>query len=129
MSRSKITTYADTLIVGENSGPTAINIPAPTSSQYPTSKLTITVAALPGDGTVLLSDGVPAVTDGQVLTVPQLTGLEFKPTPWTFGQSSTFSYSVTDPSGLSATGTATLAVAADVLLTTAASLVTTAASL
>src|SRR5205807_610506 len=83
-----------------------------------------TVAALPDDGTVLLSDGVTAVYVGETLTVLQLTGLEFKPTMGAFGQSSTFTYKVTDPSGRSATGTATLAIAADVLppVTTAASL-------
>ena len=62
---------------------------------------------LPNDGTVLLSDGVTAVTAGETLTVTQLTGLLFKPTGGAFGQTSTLSYTVTDPAGLSTTGTAT----------------------
>ena len=56
------------------------------------------------------SDGVTAVTAGQTLSVAQLTGLMFKPTAGLFGQSSTFSYKVTDPSGLSTTGAATLGI-------------------
>ena len=58
-----------------------------------------------------LADGVTAVTSGEILTVAQLTGLTFKPTSGVYSQSSQFTYSVSDPSGLSASGTATLAIA------------------
>src|SRR5205823_4436358 len=68
---------------------------------------------LPSDGTVLLADGVTAVTSGEILTVAQLTGLTFKPNSGVFSQSSTLSYTVTDPTGLSTSGSATLAIGPD----------------
>jgi hypothetical protein len=33
---------------------------------------------VPGDGTMLLADGITAVSVGETLTIAQLTGLEFK---------------------------------------------------
>jgi hypothetical protein len=106
------TTVAASLTVAENSGATAIGIRAPSDPSHYGSPLSITVSGLPNDGTVFLADGT-AVTNGQHLTVAQLTGLTFKPKPGLFGQSSTFSYTVTDTSGLSSTGSATLAIAPD----------------
>src|SRR5438067_7744228 len=123
-TKSTITAYADTLTVAENASATQINIPAPSDSQYASAKLSVTVTALPTDGTVLLADGVTAVYVGEALTVNQLTSLLFKPTAWKFGTSSSFTYSVSDPSGTIATGTATLAIGPDTMppVTTAASL-------
>jgi len=123
-STSTLTTTPDLLTVNENSGPTPIGIVAPVDSLYPSSRLTITVTALPSDGTVYLSDGVTPVSIGRTLSVAQLTTLIFKPTSGLFGTSSTFTYRVTDPSGTAATGIATVSIAADSRppVTTAASL-------
>src|SRR5205807_31783 len=101
-------TSAAALTVAENAKATAIGIAAPTDINYASSDLTITVTGLPSDGTVLLADGVTAVTSGAILTVDQLTGLTFEPASGVYSQSSQFTYSVTDPSGLSAPGAATL---------------------
>ena len=123
-ANSKLTTTVAALTVAENSGPTAIGIVAPKDTRYSSGQLTITVTSLPTDGTVLLADGVTAVFVGEMLTVAQLTGLEFKPTSGIFGQSATFTYSVTDPSHSTATGTATLSIGPDTMppVTTAAAL-------
>src|SRR5216683_2354047 len=118
-------TTAASLTVAENAAATAIAIAAPTDANYAASQLNVTVTgALPTDGTVYLADGVTAVTSGEILTVAQLIGLTFKPTSGVFSQSSTFIYTVTDPSGLSASGSATLAIGPDTTppVTTAASL-------
>jgi Ni,Fe-hydrogenase III small subunit len=104
------TTVAASLTVAENSAATAIGIAAPADLNYSASQLAVTVTGLPNDGSVLLSDGVTAVTAGETLTVAQLTGLMFTPTAGAFGQNSTFTYTVTDPSGLSTGGSATLAI-------------------
>jgi hypothetical protein len=99
-------------------------IAAPTDPNYSASRLSVTVTGLPTEGTVLLADGVTAITNGEILTIAQLTGLEFKPTAEAFGQSSTFAYTVADPNGNKALGTATLALGPDPMppATTAASL-------
>jgi hypothetical protein len=107
------TTSAGSLTVAQNSVPTRIGITAPTDPNYSASQLTVKVTGLPTDGTVLLSDGITQVMAGEVLTVAQLTGLMFKPPPGAFGKSSTFTYTVSDPSGLSATGAASLAIGAN----------------
>ena len=119
-----LTTFSDLLKVNENSGFTAIGIKAPSDSQYPASKLTVMVTGLPTDGTVFLSDGVTRVFVGERLTVTQLTSLLFQPTNGLFGTSSSFTYSVTDPSGTKATGSATLTIGPDIMppVTTAAML-------
>lgn len=121
---STLTTTAAALTVSENSGATAINIVAPSDPRYPASKLLVTITGLPTDGMVLLSDGLTPVWDGETISAAQLSGLTFKPTAWLFGQTSTFTYTVTDPSGATATGIATLSVAPDALppTTTAATL-------
>src|SRR5258706_454347 len=110
-----LTTKANSLTVNENSGVTAIGILAPIDSLYSATKLAITVTALPTDGTVYLSDGVTLVQVGETLTVAQLTGLKLKPTTGLFGSTSTFTYKVTDPPGLTPAGRATLSIAADSL--------------
>ena len=121
---TKITTYATTLTVAENSAATPIGIAAPTDPNYSTTQLTVMVNGLPSDGTVYLADGTTVVTVGENLTVAQLTGLTFKPATGAFSQSSTFNYTVTDPSGLNTAGSATLAIGPDTMppVTTAASL-------
>jgi hypothetical protein len=60
---------------------------------------------------VYLADGVTAVTSGEILTVAQLTGLKFTPTSGAVALSEQLTYSVSDPGGKSATGTATVAIA------------------
>src|SRR6185437_9684551 len=107
------TTFDGTLTVGENAAATAINIPAPTDPNYAASQLMVTVRSLPTDGMVLLSNGVMPVRVGETLSVTQLTGLEFKPKPGVSGQTSTLTYTVTDPSRLSASGSETLTIGAD----------------
>jgi Domain of unknown function (DUF4082)/Bacterial Ig domain/Cadherin-like domain len=101
------------LTVAQNSGATPIGILAPTDSSFPSSQLTVKVTSLPTDGSVVLSDGTTPVTTGEVLSVAQLTGLEFVPTPGAFAQSSSFAYSVSDPTGSTASGSATLKIGAN----------------
>jgi hypothetical protein len=108
-----VTTTPASLTVAENSSPTAIGIAAPADTQYPVSKLKITVTGLPTDGTVYLSDGVTPVLDGELLSVEELTGLTFAGGADATGQSAQFTYEVTDPAGASAAGTATLSVVAN----------------
>ena len=98
------------LAVNANSGPTPIDIAAPTDPDDPAASLTVTVGSLPSDGTVVLADGVTPVSTGQTLTVNQLTTLQFVPTPNLIGQSSTFTYSVSDPVGNTGFGTAFLGI-------------------
>ncbi len=99
------------LTVAANSGPTAINITAPTDPNDPTGALTITVLGLPPDGNVFLADGLTALTAGQSLTAAQLTGLKFAPDTGVVAQSSLFSYAVNDPAGNSSLGSAILSIA------------------
>ena len=54
-----------------------------------------------------------SVKVGETLTVAQLTGLELAPLPGHFNQSSTLTFKVKDPSGLTITGSETLKIAAD----------------
>ena len=61
--------------------------------------------SLPSDGSLTLN-GTALPTQ---LTAAGIGALAFTPTPGTFNQSSTFSYTATDPAGLSSTGSATLA--------------------
>jgi hypothetical protein len=99
------------LAVAANSAATPIGIAAPNDALADASALTITVTGLPSNGTVLLADGNTALAAGQTLTAAQLTGLEFRPTAGQPSGSSDFTYSVADPAGNSATGSATLAIA------------------
>ncbi len=129
MIKSKITTTATTLTVAENSGATPIGIPAPVDNKYSSSQLTVTIKALPTDGSIYLAGGTTAVTVGEKLTVAQLTGLTFTPITGDFSQSSSLSYKVTDPSGASATGSATLAIGPATTTTSSTAPTTTPASL
>jgi hypothetical protein len=107
-NNSPLVTTPTSLTVAENSGATAIGIVAPSDASYAASQLSVTVTALPTDGAVLLSNGTTPVTLGESLTVAQLTGLLFKSTQDNTGQSSSFGYTVSDPAGKTAAGTATL---------------------
>src|ERR1035437_2160702 len=112
------------LTVAANSGATPIGITAPTDANFPSSALNVSVTALPSDGKVVLADGITQVSVGQSLTATQLVGLEFVPTAGASAQTSSFKYSVSDPTGATATGSATLNIGAS-----NASLVTTPTSL
>ena len=115
---------ATQLTVAANSGATPIGILIPTDASFAGSALNVSVTALPSDGKVVLSDGITPVSVGQSLTVAQLAGLEFVPTPGASGQSSSFKYSVSDPSGATTSGSATLGIGPSnaALVTTAQSL-------
>lgn len=63
------------------------------------------VTALPSDGMVVLANGITPVTLGETLTVAQLIGLKFRPTLDSFGTTSTFAFSVSDPAGNPAAST------------------------
>jgi hypothetical protein len=99
------------LSIPENSIATAINIPTPSDTSYSSPQLSVTVDTLLSDGTVLMSDGLTPVTVDETLTVAQPTGLEFTPTPNGAGQSSEFALIVSERSGGTVSGTATLAIA------------------
>ncbi len=103
---------AAALTVNPGAGPTPIGIAAPSDPDNPAGALTVMVTALPGDGTVTLADGTTAVSLGETLTVAQLTGLDFTAGANQAGTSGSFGYTVTDPAGNTATGNATLTVAA-----------------
>ena len=102
------------LVVAPTATATPIGIAAPTDETTATANLAIAVGTLPTDGTVTLADGVTRVTAGETLTVDQLIGLAFTPTPGAFAQSSGLTYSVTDEAGNASDGTATLMVEAAV---------------
>src|SRR5215831_3588534 len=105
-----LTASSRLLTVAKNSLTTAIAIPAPIDTKFASSALVVTVTALPSDGTVLLADGITPVTLGETLTVAQLTGLKFRPTLDSFGTSSTFAFTVSDPASNTASATATLVI-------------------
>ena len=104
------TVSSPTVTVAENAGATAIGIIAGEDPAFDTPLLG-TLGALPTDGTVSLADLTP-VTAGESLTLAQLEGLTFTATPGAAAVSSTLGYSVTDPAGHTAFGTATLAIGA-----------------
>ena len=108
---SDLNVTSTSLTVAENSKATAIAIAAPTDVNSADSGLTVTVDELPTDGVVLLADEVTPVTLGETLTVTQLTGLTFRPTTNAANLSSLFAFTVSDPSGNTASGAATLAIA------------------
>src|SRR5205085_4608183 len=53
-------------------------------------------------------DGITTVTNGTILSLAQLTGLEFRPNPHAYNQTATFTYRATDAVGNNAPGTVTL---------------------
>ena len=98
------------LTVIANAAATPIGIAVPTDPNYAAAQLAITAVALPTDGTITLADGRTAVAAGQALTAAQLTTLLFTPTPGPSGASSAFTYTVRDPAGNTAAGSAALAI-------------------
>ncbi|WP_420382179.1 Ig-like domain-containing protein [Novosphingobium sp.] len=99
------------LAVNENSGPAPIGIAIPVDPAYSADRLTTTLTGLPGDGVVALADGTVAHV-GETLTTAQLAGLTFSAAAGLSSQSSTLTYTVTDPAQNAATGNATLAIGA-----------------
>ena len=99
-----------TVTVAEDSGASALGIAAPTDIDG--DPLTITVTGIPNAsiGTVYLSDGITAVTNGMTLTSAELTGLLFRPVADANGAAGTFSYTVNDGNGGSDSQTVTLTV-------------------
>jgi hypothetical protein len=93
--------------VAENSLATAIAFPESSDTDFASSALLVAVTALPSDGMVVLADGITPVTLGETLTVAQLIGLKFRPTLDSFGTTSTFAFSVSDPAGNPAASTST----------------------
>jgi hypothetical protein len=89
----------EVLKLAENAAASPMGIFTPSDSAYSSSQLTATAVSLPNNGTVFLPDGGTPVSAGEALTVAQLTGLVFKPAPNTSGASS-FTYSVSQPGGL-----------------------------
>jgi VCBS repeat-containing protein len=85
-----------TITLLEDAAPTSLNITAPTDVDSPA--LTITVTGLPTGsiGKVYLANGTTLVTNGQVLTSAQLSGLVFKPATNANGNAGNFTYSVSD---------------------------------
>jgi Bacterial Ig domain len=88
-----------TVTVAEDSGNSSLGIVAPTDVDG--DPLTITVTGVPNAavGTVYLSDGVTAVTNGMNLTAAELTGLVFRPVADANGAAGSFSYTVSDGNG------------------------------
>ena len=100
------------LTVAENQLASSIGLAAPVDSLYSAADLTVVVTGLPSNGTVLLADGITPVNLGQSLTVTQLVGLKFRPALNSFATSSSFEFSVSDPDGSSAIGSAVLTIGA-----------------
>lgn len=97
------------LNVAENAAATPIGIAAPTDPNgYSADALEVTITAVPNDGSVSLNGA--AVTVGESLSVSQLTDLDFTATAGAYSQTSPLAYTVTDPSGASADGTASLTI-------------------
>jgi uncharacterized protein (TIGR03790 family) len=96
------------LTVPASAGATPIRIYAPSDPNYPSSQLSVQVAALPDGGRVTLSDGVTPVRIHETLTVGQLTSLKFVPSaPAT--TASTFAYTVINPAARSTLGSVLIA--------------------
>ena len=99
-----------TVTVTEDSGNSALGMSAPTDVDG--DPLTITVTSVPNAsiGTVYLSDGTTAVTNGMTLTAAELTGLVFRPVADANGAAGSFSYTVNDGNGGTDSQTVSLAV-------------------
>src|SRR4030095_6074801 len=88
---------ADKAITGaEDAGNSALGLAAPTDVDG--DPLTIAVTGIPSAsvGTVYLSDGATAVTNGMTLSSAQLTGLVFRPVADANGAAGSFSYTISD---------------------------------
>jgi serralysin len=93
----------------EDGAALALGIGAPTDADG--DALTVQVNGLPSGGTVKTSAGV-TVTNGQTLTVAQLTSLTFTPGANANGSIGGFSYSVSDGNGGAASQTVNLSITA-----------------
>jgi hypothetical protein len=80
------------LYVAQNCEPTPIPIQALNLSGGPAADLYVTITERPSNGTVLLSDGITVVTQGQTLHIAQLSGLMFRPAADACGQISLLQY-------------------------------------
>ncbi|HLY44315.1 MAG TPA: Ig-like domain-containing protein [Stellaceae bacterium] len=97
------------LTVVTGSAAAAIGIAASSDPDDAAAALTVTITALPGDGTVTLADGTTPVTLGVLAGgIQALTGLDF--TAGAIVGSSKLQYTVADAAGNLAPGSATLAV-------------------
>ena len=98
---------------GATSGPEDTTIPVSLTGSDVDSPITgITIQQLPSSGTLLLADGVTAVTAGQWMTPAQAAGLLYRPDPNASG-TTTITFSVTDDQGAtSAAATWTVTVTA-----------------
>jgi Cadherin-like domain/von Willebrand factor type D domain len=101
-----------TLTLLEDATPTPLNIAAPTDIDGDT--LTILINTIPDSskGTIRLSDGT-AITAGQSLTLDQLTSLTFTPVANANGSAGSFSYTVSDGQGGSASQTVAITITPD----------------
>ncbi|MCC2671438.1 MAG: outer rane adhesin like protein, partial [Armatimonadetes bacterium] len=107
------TAQADkTVTVAEDAANSDLAISAP--ADIDGGALTITVTSVPDTtkGDVRLSGGGTVLTMGQMLSLADLTGLEFDPALNANGAAGTFAYSVTDGNGGSASQTVTLVITA-----------------
>src|SRR5262249_56308572 len=97
-----------TVTVAEDSGNSGLGIVAPTDVDG--DALTIAVTGVPNGsiGTIYLSDGTTAVTNGMTLTSAELTGLVFRPVADANGAAGSFSYSLSAGNGGTDSQTVTL---------------------
>jgi hypothetical protein len=101
-----------TLTLLEDAAPILLNIAAPTDIDGDT--LTILINTIPDSskGTIRLNDGT-VVTAGQSLTLAQLTSLTFTPIANANGSAGSFSYTVSDGQGGSASQTVAITITPD----------------
>jgi RHS repeat-associated protein len=107
-----ITDLDKTLTLPEDAAPTPLNIAAPTDIDG--DSLTILINTLPDStkGEIRLSNGT-VVTAGQTLNLAELTSLLFAPVANANGSAGSFSYTVNDGQGGSATQAITLNITPD----------------
>jgi hypothetical protein len=79
---------------------TSLGTATPLDKNYVPSDLSMTVTALPPNGTVLLADGSTPVRPRQVLTLAQLEALKFRPALSSTAGSQAFGFSTTNPAGV-----------------------------
>ena len=100
------------LTVTQDAKATPVGIRPPRIRGYDASALSITILTLPTNGRILLADGVTPIAVGTSLTVAQLTGLAFVPTPGAQGRSSVLTYHIATPAAGREIGYATFTIAA-----------------
>src|SRR5438270_4037564 len=106
------------LTVPQNSGPAVIGIATP-NEPYQQYEYAVTINALPSNGTVIDTFDGSTVAVGETFVGWHLSGLAFRPTPGLGPQSSMLTYTITDPLGASALGSATLTIGNTVDVTVA----------